>query len=150
MTRTYKTIDELEILRALRIAVTGSVLSTSLVIRKPGHTTIGIHLREIQSTVKTAGMLRYINVEGEFLVEEFELLVRLAILEEIDTRADIVRSSRASSDKVKSQSTAGSANAICARVVGSINGTVLRAGSIIGAERCIPSVTSVAVGVAAR
>jgi hypothetical protein len=47
-------VDELEITRALRVAIAGTVLGTGLVAGVLGRTTILIHGDEVQSTVETA------------------------------------------------------------------------------------------------
>lgn len=60
---------------ALRIAVSSSVLGTGLIVGVLGLTTIGIHLYKVKSTVKTAGKLGDIDVEGELLVLGLEHLV---------------------------------------------------------------------------
>ena len=51
---TYLAIDELDIVRALGVAVTSSVFCTSFVGRIFGHTTVGVHLNEVDGSVKTA------------------------------------------------------------------------------------------------
>ena len=67
--------DELDVLGALRVAVTSSVLGTNLVPREARHTTIGIHLREVDGTVKTARKVRHVDIESEFHVLHVECRV---------------------------------------------------------------------------
>lgn len=44
-------IDELDVVGALRVTVTSTVLGTSLVVGELGHATIGIHLTEVDSAI---------------------------------------------------------------------------------------------------
>lgn len=52
---TYLSVNELHVLRALRVAVASSVLGAGLVVSVFRHTTVGIHLRQVEGTVETAG-----------------------------------------------------------------------------------------------
>ncbi len=54
---TYHSVDELDVTGALRVAVSRSVLGTRLVGWELGQTTVGVHLGEVESTVKTARRL---------------------------------------------------------------------------------------------
>lgn len=89
MVYPYRAIDELEIPRALGVTVSSSVLGTGLVGRVFRHATIGIHSHKVQSTVQTAGEVRHIDIEGELVVQQVELLICLIILHEVQTRANI-------------------------------------------------------------
>ena len=77
-------------MRALSIAITCSVLGTGLVGRVFGHTTISVHLDEVDSTVQAAGQLRHVDVEGELLVEKVESLVPAVGVHEVDTRTNVL------------------------------------------------------------
>lgn len=64
---TYNTVDELDIAGALRVAVSGTVLGTSLVGRELGKTTVEVHGDEVQSAVQAAANVGDIDVEGELV-----------------------------------------------------------------------------------
>jgi hypothetical protein len=81
-------VDELDIVGALGIAVTSSVLGTSLVVAL-SDTTVGSHLDEVESTVETARELGDIHVEGKFLADEVEHLVLCVGLHEVGTRTNV-------------------------------------------------------------
>lgn len=142
-------IDELDVMRALRVTVTGSVLGTSLVGGELGHATIGVHLTEVHSTVQTARQLRHIHVKGELLVEKVEHAVLAVRRHQVSTRTNVPAVAVAG-DEVELQGTgARSGDAVGATVVCTIEGAVCGAGSSIRAESCVPGVTRVAVCVAA-
>jgi hypothetical protein len=79
---------------ALRVAVTSSVLGSGRVSWETTRTTIGIHLRKVECTVKTTGKLRDINGKGELLVDEVESLILgcASGSHEVDTGADVLLS----------------------------------------------------------
>jgi hypothetical protein len=81
-------VDELDIVRTLGVAVSGSVLGTGLVVTLVD-TTVGGHLDEVESTVQTARQLGGIDVEGELLADEVEHLVLGVALHEVGTRTDV-------------------------------------------------------------
>lgn len=81
-------VDEFDVVGALRITVTSSVLGTSLVVTLV-HTAIGSHFDEVESTVQTARQLGDIDVEGELLADEVEHLVLTVGLHEVGTGPDI-------------------------------------------------------------
>jgi len=66
-------IDELEIVGALGIAVASAVLRASRVGARSS--SIGGHLREVESAVQAARKLRNVDVESELLVEQIERFV---------------------------------------------------------------------------
>lgn len=135
-------------MRALGVAITSSVLGTSLVVGVLGCTTIGVHLDEVESAIETARKLRNIDIEGELLVEWLEDLVTLVGgVHQVDTRTDVLGASGCSDELVGDRITAGS-DTIGTRVVGTIDSAVLSASNTIRAEGSIPRVTGVAVGVA--
>ena len=65
--KTRLSVNELDVVRTLRVAITGTVLGTSFVVGELGHATIFIHLREVESTVETAREVRNVDVKSEFL-----------------------------------------------------------------------------------
>ena len=92
MPDTHLAVDEFDVVRALGVAVTGTVLGSSLVVREAGDTAVGVHLDEVESTVQTTGELRHVDVEGELLVLEVENLVLLvARVHEVDTGTNVGR-----------------------------------------------------------
>jgi len=94
-------VDELDVVGALRIAVTGSVLGTGLVVALV-HATISGHLDEVQSTVQTARQLGNIDVEGELLADKVEHLVLGVGLHQVGTGTDVV-TVRALGDELQGQ-----------------------------------------------
>jgi hypothetical protein len=56
--RVGDSVDEFDVSRALRVAITRSVLGSGLVGSVGlGNTTVGVHLRKVESAVETAGEL---------------------------------------------------------------------------------------------
>ena len=137
---THGSVNELDVLRALRVTVTSSVLGTSLVPREARHTTIGVHLREVERAVETAGKLGHVDREGELLVLEVERLVLgVGRVHEVDTRANVLL--RGLGDELERERVTGSRDTVGALVVSAVERAVGRAGHIIGAERSVPGVT---------
>ena len=133
---TDQAVDELEVARALRVAVASTVLSTSLVCREARNATVSIHLREVDGAVETARKLRHVDREGKLLVLEVEgLVLGVGGVHEVDTRADV-----RSGLKLKRERVARRGDAVCARVVGAVESTVSRAGRIVGTEGGVPGV----------
>lgn len=73
-------IDELDVLGALRIAVAGTVLGTSLVARVLGKTTIQVHGNEVKSAIETAANVGHIDVKGKLVAEKFEGYANMLVL----------------------------------------------------------------------
>lgn len=137
------TIDELDITRALRVAVTSTVLGTSLVGGVGRHTTVGSHLGEVDGTVETAGQLGDVDVEGELLVHQVEhLVLGVGGVHEIDTRADVGTSLEGEGEGV-----AAGGDTVSACVVGTIESAVRCTSGAVRAESGVPCAASVAVGV---
>ena len=141
--------DELDVLRALRVTVASSVLGTSLVRGEPRHTTVLVHLREVDGAVETARKVRHVDVEGEFLVLEVPGSVLRLAVHQVDTRADVGRAAGVG-DEVKLERRSASRDTVCALVVSTVESAVSSASHVIGAERRVPGVAGVAVGVAAN
>lgn len=83
------TSDEFQITRTLRVAVSNTVLSTSLVVGVLGDTTVGIHGDKVEGTVQTARKVRNVDSEGELLVQQVEHLVVCVIGHQVGTRSDV-------------------------------------------------------------
>ena len=133
-------VDELDVLRALRVTVTGTELGSSLVGRETSLATVGVHLRKVESTVETAGQVRHVDGERELLVLEVEQLVlRVGRVHELDTRTNVLL--RGLGDELERERVAGSRDTVGALVVSAVERAVGRAGHIIGAERSVPGVT---------
>lgn len=126
----------------LRIAVASSVLGTSLVGGVFGHTTISVHLDEVESTVKTTRKVGHIDVESEFLVLEFEHLVLGIARHKVYTRTDV-----GSRHELEGKSVTTGGDTVSTRIIGTIESAVLSASGGIGAERRVPGVPGVTVGV---
>ena len=142
----YLAVDELHVVWALGIAVSSSVLGTSLVAWVLGHSSISIHLREVQSTVESARKVGHVNVEGELVVLQLEGLVGGVIRQKIDTGSN-VRSGGSLGDELESQSIVARGDTVSARVVSSVKSAVRGAGLWIWADGGVPGVASVTVGV---
>lgn len=140
---TDLSVDKLNILRALRVAVARSVLGTSLVVRELGHTTILVHRDEVDGAVKTARKVRHVDVEGELLIHQLEHLVVRGILHEVDTGADV-----GAGHELDGKSVAASGDTVSASIVSTIEGAVLSAADGVSADGGVPRVAGVAVGVA--
>ncbi len=132
---------------ALSIAVTGSVLGTSLVVGLGGHATISGHVGEVEGTVETARKIGDIDIKGEFLVLDLEHLVLGRVRgHEVDTGTDVGIGTLG--DKLHGDSIARGGDTVCTAIVGTIDGAVLGAGDWVGAKGGVPGVTGVAVGIA--
>lgn len=144
----YLTVNELNIVWALSITVTSSVLGTSLVGGVLGLPTIGGHLGEVQSTVQTTWEVGDIDIEGEFLVVWLEqLILGISGVHEVDTGTDVGRV-WAHGDELESERVASGRDTVGTTVVGTIQSTVCSTGLSIGAESGVPAVTIIAVGAA--
>ena len=144
--RTNLSIDELDVMRALGVAVTSPVLGTRLVAGRLGHPTISVHGNEVEGSVKTAREVGHVNVERELLASQIEhFVLGVRSVHEIDTRADVFGVG-AVGDELQSETVSGCGNTIGAAVICAVKGTVGSAGFAIGAERGIPLIASVAVG----
>lgn len=129
---TYLAVDELDVMRALCIAVTSSIFGTSLVAGVLSTTTISVHLGEVKRAVKTTGKVGDVDIEGELLVLELEQHVVIVICQEVHARADVGLG--ASRDKFQGESIAGGGDAVRARVVGTVQSAVRGASRGVGAQ----------------
>jgi hypothetical protein len=81
-------VDVLDVVGALRIAVTGSELGTGFVVAL-AEATVGGHLDEVQGTVQTARQLGGVDIEGELLADEVEHLVLGVGLHQVGTGPNV-------------------------------------------------------------
>merc|ERR1712168_109496 len=72
------TTNELQIMRTLGITIPSTVRSSRLVSFIFTHTAILFHFNKVEGTIKAAWELRYIYIESELPVQEFEHLILLA------------------------------------------------------------------------
>ena len=142
---THETVDELQVTGALGVTVTSSVFGTSSVAGVSGHSTISLHGDEVESTVKTTGEGGEVNIEGELVVEEVEHLVGFLVLHQVHAGSD-VGGGFTLSDELEGEGIAGTGDSVGGLVVGTLEGTVLGASLVVGAEGGIPLVAIVAVG----
>jgi len=142
--RCYLATYELDVTGALGVAISSTIVGTSLVGREARHSSVLVHGREVEGAVETAGKLRDINVECELLIEELEhfILRRRTRLHQIDTRPHI-----GTSLELQGQGVSGRGDTVCTRVVGSVERAVGNARRGVGTESGIPSVAVVAVGI---
>lgn len=141
----YLAIDELDIVGALGIAVSGPVLGASLVVGEFGFTTISSHLDKVHGTIETAGELRDIDVEGELLVVGLEHLVSdIGGVHQIDTGANV--RTGALGDKLVGERVTASGDTVHTSIVSTLDSAVLGTGDGVGTEGRIPGAAGVAVG----
>jgi hypothetical protein len=103
-------VDELNVVGALSIAVSSTELGTGLVVAL-AHAAVREHLHEVESTIQTARQLGYINVEGEFLANEVEHLVLGVRLHQVGTGSNVGRAGTLG-DELEGQSTATGADTV--------------------------------------
>ena len=127
-------------------AVARSVLGTGLVGGVLGHTTVLVHLDEVEGAIQATGEVGNVNVKGEFLVEKIEHLVVRVVRHEVCTRTNVLAG--ALSNKVKLECVAAAGDTVGPCVVSTVEGAVGSAGGVVGAKSRVPGVASVAVGVA--
>jgi hypothetical protein len=138
---TYLTANELDIMRALGVAVASAVFGTRLVVGLGRHATVRSHFGEVDGTVETATEVRHIDVEGELLALQLEELIGIILAgrEEVHTGANV-----GTGDELERQRVTRSCDTVSARVVSTIKSAVLGAGSTIRAERRVPLIAGVA------
>lgn len=134
-------------MRALRIAISGSIFSTSLVSREPRGATVCVHLGEVKSTVKAAGKVRDIHVESEFLVLQVEKLILSFAGHKVDARTD-VGGEGAVSDELEREGVTAGRDTVRANVICTVEGTVGSASGGVWAETGVPFVAGIAVSAA--
>lgn len=122
-TPAYLAVDELDILRALCVAVAGSVLRTCLVGRVLSHPTIGVHLHEVESTVKPTREVGHVNVERELLVLKVEHRVRGLVVHQVDSGANVRVCARG--DEVQTEGVASARDTVSSLVVSTVQSAVL-------------------------
>lgn len=122
---SYLAIDELQIARALRITVSNTILSSSLVSRVSAHSTILVHGHEVKRAIETARKVGDIHIEGELVVQEVELLVRGIGVHKIEARPNI-GSILSNSDELKLEGISACGSTVCGSVIGSLKSTVGR------------------------
>ena len=145
------TSDELDVVGALSVTVTSTVLGSGLVARVLGHATISIECSEVEGTVEAARQVAHIHVKGELSVLEFELLVSVLAIHEVSTSSNVGTILRLS-DVVKAELVAFGGDTIGVSpgvLVDSVKSASLGARLVIGAVAGVPLGASVAVGVAA-
>jgi hypothetical protein len=124
------------------MAHTGSVLGTSLVARVLAHTTILLHLDEVESTVQAARKLGDINIEGELLSDDVEHLVLGVGGHEVGTATNVGRVGTLG-DEFEGQSIAAGGDTVGSRVVSTVDSTVGSAGLAVLARSSIPRVVGI-------
>lgn len=87
---SYLATDELQVTSTLGIAVSSTILGTSLVGRVLGHTTISVHGDKVQSRVEAALDGGEVDVKGQLVALEGEHLVAAGALHEVQAGADVL------------------------------------------------------------
>lgn len=137
-------IDELQVAGALRVAVSGTVFGAGLVARVLRGAAVSVHGDEVQRAVETAGEVGHVHVKCELLAEELEHLIGTVITHEVQPGSDVLAG--ALGDEVQAQLVAGGSHTVGRLVSGTIERAVRGAGHIVGTDRGVPLVASVAVG----
>lgn len=145
--RVGDAVDELDVTGALGVAVAGSVLGAGLVAVVARLAAVLVHGDEVEGAVETAADLGHVHVKGELVAQEGEHLVRVLVLHEVETAANVLAVG-ALSDKLQAQLVAARGDAVGARVVGAVDAALLSASLAIRADGGIPLVARVAVGAA--
>ena len=142
------TVDELDIMRALRVAVSSSVLGSCQI--RAGHSTVLSHLNKVQRTVQTTRQFRHVDLERELSVLQFEhsiLVTRRC--RHVRTTSHVLR---VLSLRHEFQIQVASVRRHTVRVGpialrNTVQRAVLRTCHRIGTDRGIPGISSVAVRV---
>jgi hypothetical protein len=136
---------------ALSITVSTTLSSTDLAVSACALSTIGRHLREVQSTVHTTGKLLSLNIERELSAGKLEHLILLLVrLEEVDTR----RNRLAIAEHLKAESvtrgadTLGLVRSLVHTGEDAVLGTCCLVGASLGVGGLTPVTTVLAVGLA--
>ena len=90
--------------------------------------------------------MRDVDVKGELLVEEIEVLIGGIILHEVGPRTDVLAVGIVG-DELEGECIAAGGDTIGTAVVGAVESAILHAGRRVGAESRVPGVSGVAVGV---
>lgn len=121
---TRLAIDELDVVRALSVTVTSSVLRTGRVSRVLGLATVSVHLNEVHRSVQSAREIGHIDVEGELLVLEVELQVGVFIVQKVDSGANV--GVRALRNEVETQRVASRSDTVDTAVICTVQGAILQ------------------------
>ena len=141
---TYQTVNELQVPRALAVAVAQSVFSTSFTLALSGHGD------EVKSTIETAVKGGDINSEGELIASKLEDLVLVITVHEVGPGTDVL-ATLVVRDELQGERIAARGDTIGTLVVGNTFDDAVRgAGVVIRAGRGVPLVAGVAVGVVIR
>ena len=137
-------VNELKVVRALGIAVAGTVLGAGVVGVVLGHATILFHGDKVKSAIEAARKTGNVNIEGELVVLEHEHLVLVVRVHEVGAATNVtgVGTFR---DQSQGERRLRSNNAVSFLVRGTFNSAVLGAGGDVGAYGSVPLVTIVAV-----
>lgn len=146
MKSSHLASNELQVARALRVAVSSPVLGTSLVRRILGHAAVGIHLHEVYSTIEATREIGSVNIHGELHVQSIEDLIGGIGVHEVDAGADVLLT--AIGHELEGDGVARGGDTVGAGVAGALKSAVgsTSGGVVRRAERGIPGVTGVAVG----
>ena len=142
-------VDELDVLRALAVAVARAVLGAGLVALEARQAAVLVHLAKVDGAVQAAGELGHVHVHGELLIEQVKEAVLGIAGHQVHAGAD-VRPVVVLGDKVELQRPwRRRRDAVRLLIVGTVKGAVGRACLAVGARRGVPGAAGVAVGVAA-
>ncbi len=142
---SYLTVNELNIMRALRVTVARSIACTGLVRRVLRLAAIFVHGDKVDSAVKTTRKLRNVHVEGELLILQAEHLVIVLVLHQVHARTDVFLLRRG--NKFESESVAAGRDTISAGVVCAVKSAIRSASGVVRAGRRVPRISRVAIGI---
>jgi hypothetical protein len=144
------TVDELDIVRALRIAITGAVVGTGLIVSE-ALASVVVHLNEIHGTINAAFKMRDINVHRELPILQIKHLVAVIAIQQVQARANI-RTMGVFSDEAQLDTAVYLRDAILTGVTISghtFDSAPLSASYWVIAQRCIPRIPRVTILISA-
>ncbi len=130
MMLTNLAADKLQVSSTLGVAVTGTVLGTSLVGRVLRQASVFVHGNKVQGGVQAAVDGGEVDIKGELVVHQREHLVLGSAIHKVESRAD-VGAVVVLGDELESQGVATGGSAIGLGVLGALERALARA---VGAE----------------
>lgn len=73
-------VDELDVMWALSIAIPSSILSSCMICRKLRKSTVSLHFHKVKCTVQTARKIRDVDIDSKLSVLQLEHLIRASVL----------------------------------------------------------------------
>ena len=140
----YLATDELQVTGALGVAVTSTILGTSLVGGVARHATILLHSDEVEGTIETALEGGQVNIESELVVHEVEHLELVRSVHEIESGAN-VGAVLVLGEELEGEGVTAGGGTIGRAIVGALDGTLLGTLGASLADGLNPLISIVAV-----